>query len=920
MRRHMRPWARSWAMGGMGLLLLLAFGLRLHRLGEPSLWGDEGLSLYRARASWEDLLRGRIVLQGIQPIETIDNHPPLYFAVLKVWVGLAGDREFTLRFPSVFASILMIPVAWVAGRRLREPAAAWAGAILAAASPLYLWYAQEARMYTLLALESGLLLFLLLPSGHGASLGLRRQIAALMTLLAMILTHYTAFLLVPALGLWALAQPRRDLRRMALWLLIPALLFGSMFPFLYQRLTSGPERDYFFVPLEGILTDVLRASAFGTSFPYGDPWSWPLQWLWVGVIGVGVWTLTRRMPEAVALLLAAFFGPLLGLYGLSHLKPLYQNIRHLFLIVPSAYLLASVGLAALARRALWGMLLPSLLLLMGMLFSDYRYFADPYPLKDDWRGALAWVGERAALEDLIILQDLQLTPLAGYYNRSAAPLLLTGRDGEGQEALVRRLEGWPRPIERIWLIVGLSSEDLARPEQVLFHWLGRRGRYLSQEVFPSRNVWVRVLVYDFSSLGCAPSPRTFPTGVGFGAYFRLRGFEVEPSSPFLRARFFWEKGSASSLNLWLGIQLVDEAGTVWAREVQPIWPSYPPERWPEGEPVCQQVRLRLPPGLPPGRYRLRVEAFDLDRRIPADGGPVWESPFFSLEGYTELSSLSPIARSAGGLQLLSAQPEAGPPYFPGLGIPLWLRWRAEASPPEARTMALFWQQGGERRLLFRGQLGPSTFPADRWRAGQVVAQRIWVPLPPDLRGYGQIRLALYDEAGRELPWDTLWPFYRRGYPVLPVSLSSWPVRRKPIPLAREGGACFAETVCLDRYEIQPEGVAPGGIVEVRLAWHVRRRPERPGVVFVHLSRRLDQPPRATGDGPPQGGQRPIVTWEPGEYVEDIHTLRIPEDLPAGRYAIFVGWYSEEGRWAAVDPSGARYRMDAVPLGEIEVRP
>ena len=133
-------------MGGMGLLLLLAFGLRLHRLGEPSLWGDEGLSLYRARASWEDLLRGRIVLQGIQPIETIDNHPPLYFAVLKVWVGLAGDREFTLRFPSVFASILMIPVAWVAGRRLREPAAAWAGAILAAASPLYLWYAQEARM------------------------------------------------------------------------------------------------------------------------------------------------------------------------------------------------------------------------------------------------------------------------------------------------------------------------------------------------------------------------------------------------------------------------------------------------------------------------------------------------------------------------------------------------------------------------------------------------------------------------------------------------------------------------------------------------------------------------------------------------------------------------------------------------------
>jgi len=354
---------------------------------------------------------------------------------MKIWIGLAGDREFALRFPSVFASILMIPVAWAAGRRLREPAAAWAGAILTAASPLYLWYAQEARMYALLALESALLLFLLLPSGRGASLSPRRQIAALMTLLAMILTHYTAFLLVPALGLWALAQPRRDLRRVALGLLIPLLPLGLAVPVLYQRLTSGLDwvyRDYFFVPLNVILTDLLRASAFGL-FPYGDPRSWPLQWLWVGMIGVGIWTLSQRMPGASVLLLGVFFGPPLGLYALSYLKPVYQNIRYLFVSVPSAYLLASVGLAALARRSPWGMFLPGIFLLIGMLFGDYRYFADPYPLKDDWRGALAWVGERAALEDLIILQDLQLTTLAGVLQseRRAAVADRPGRGGAG---------------------------------------------------------------------------------------------------------------------------------------------------------------------------------------------------------------------------------------------------------------------------------------------------------------------------------------------------------------------------------------------------------------------------------------------------------------------------------------------------------
>lgn len=908
-------------MGGMGLLLLLAFGLRLHRLAEPPLWGDEGLSLYRARASWSDLLRGRIVLQGLQPIETIDNHPPLYFAALKAWVALAGDSEFALRFPSVFASILLIPLIWTTGRRLREPTTAWAGAAGMAASSLYLWYAQEARMYTLLALESALLLFLLLPPSRGEPFPTRRLVAVLLTLLAMIWTHYTAILLVPALGLWALTQPRRDLRRLAWGLLIPLLPLGALFPFFSQRLASGPERDYFFVPLEGILTDVLRASAFGTSFPYGDPRSWPLQWLWVGMIGVGIGRLIRHTMGAGSLLLAAFLGPLLGLYGLSHWKPLYQNIRHLFLVTPVVYLWASLGLAALARR------FPRLAvpvggaLLAGMLLSDARYFSDPYPLKDDWRGALTWVSARAAPEDVVVLQDLQLTPLAGYYYRGAAPLVLAGRDGEAHEALVRRLEDWPRPIERVWLITGLSDEALSRPQQVLFHWLGRRGRYLTQEVFPSRNIWVRVLVYDFSSVICAPSPRTLPLDVGFGSYFRLRGFEPESDGSFLRTRFFWEKGTASSLNLWLRIRLVDADGTTWAQEIQPIWPSYPPDRWPEGKPVCQQVRSRLPPGLPPGHYRLRVEAFDLEQGIPADGAPAWESPAFFIEGHTELPApSSPIVRSIGGLQLLSAQPEVNPPYFPGLGVPLRLLWQAEASPPKARTLALFWQQGGERRELFRGELGPSSFPATQWRAGQVVAQRIWVPLPPDLRGYGQLRLALYDEEGRELPWEALWPFHHRSYPLFSISLSSWPIRRQPIPFALRGQGCFADQVCLDRYEIVPTQAAPGQMVEVRLSWRVLRRPERPGVVFVHLSRSPDQPPLASGDAPPQEGRRPVLTWEPGEYVEDIHRLPIPQDLPPGPYKVFIGWYSDLERWPAKDPMGARYPMDAVPLGEIEVRP
>ncbi len=906
------------ALAGLGVLILFAFGLRLYRLGEPSLWSDEGLTLYRAQAPWEELMRGRIVLRSLQAIETIDNHPPLYFATLKAWIALAGDSEFALRFPSVFASILLIPLAWAIGRHLSEPVVAWAGAALSAVSPLYLWYAQEARMYTLLALESAALLLLLLRLYSGEIPEARGVGTLFFILLVMILTHYTAFLLFPILGLWVLGQSRRDVRRLAALIFTFSILAS---PLIYLSINQWIKRSYFvpaFSEIHELFLDILKAAIFGFEAPDWGFLKILFVLIWVFVFLFGILYLYKNKKSIFIFL---FIIPIAEIYIISYISPIYQTVRHLFLIIPLVYFIFCCGIALINKRFSNFSRIILVLITTLMIYGNSRYFLHPYPSRHDWRGALAWVTQNGGPLDIVILQDLALTPIVDYYYNGTSSLFLMGQGMENQEELVRFLERWPRPIERLWLITGLSSEALSRPEQVFFQWISRRGLYLTQKVFPGRNAWIRVLVYDFSSPSCAASSHVITMDIGFGLYFRLRGFELEPASPFMRARFFWEKGTSSSLNLWLGLRLVDETGTIWAYEIQPIWPSYPPDRWPVGQPVCQQVRLRLPPGLPPGHYRLQVEAFDLDRRIPAGGAPTWDSPPFFLEGHTDLPSVPlPVARSMGGLQLLSVQPEAGPPYFPGLGVPLRLLWRAETTPPAARSMALFWQQGATRRLLFRGALGPSFFPSHQWKAGQIIAQPLVVPLPPDLRGYGQIRMVLYDERGEEIPWETMWPFHRQGYPVFTLSLSPWPVRHRPIPLAREGRACFEGWICLDRYEIQPEQAAPGQTVEVRLAWHVRHRPERPGVVFVHLSQQPDQPPLATGDALPQGGQRPILTWEPGEYVEDIHRLPIPEDLPAGRYAIFVGWYSEEGRWRAADPSGARYPLDAVPLGEVEVRP
>ncbi len=75
----------QWSVVGRRLpvaaLLLLAFALRTHRIGEQRVWWDEGWSVWVARFSPLEILRQT----------GHDVHPPLYFELLHVWRALSGD-------------------------------------------------------------------------------------------------------------------------------------------------------------------------------------------------------------------------------------------------------------------------------------------------------------------------------------------------------------------------------------------------------------------------------------------------------------------------------------------------------------------------------------------------------------------------------------------------------------------------------------------------------------------------------------------------------------------------------------------------------------------------------------------------------------------------------------------------------------
>ena len=137
--------------------ILVAFAVRLYRLGAESLWYDETVSVYLSR----------LPLPAMFAHTAGDIHPPGYYALLHAWQALtapslAHGLEFLYAFPSLVFGLLALPLLYALGRRLFGPRTGLAALWLGAFAPFLVWYSQEVRMYTLGAFLGLLCLWALL--------------------------------------------------------------------------------------------------------------------------------------------------------------------------------------------------------------------------------------------------------------------------------------------------------------------------------------------------------------------------------------------------------------------------------------------------------------------------------------------------------------------------------------------------------------------------------------------------------------------------------------------------------------------------------------------------------------------------------------------------------------------------------------
>ena len=79
-----------------------------------------------------------------------EPHPVGSYFLQHAWLQVAGTNEFALRFISVFAGTVAIPLVFHLGKRLRFGApTALTASLLTAVSAYAIWHSQDARMYSL---------------------------------------------------------------------------------------------------------------------------------------------------------------------------------------------------------------------------------------------------------------------------------------------------------------------------------------------------------------------------------------------------------------------------------------------------------------------------------------------------------------------------------------------------------------------------------------------------------------------------------------------------------------------------------------------------------------------------------------------------------------------------------------------------
>jgi mannosyltransferase len=638
--RSCRPWLL------LAAVLIVAAALRFYRIDTQSFWNDEGNSARLAERSVA------LIVEGARG----DIHPPGYYLVLHYWRAVFGPSEAALRGFSALCSVVLAGFTFAVGRRLfqDELTGAAAGALVAV-SPFQVYYAQEARMYALLAMWAmgstwAVLAWWQRRRRAGWFLAAYASMAA-----AGLYTHYAfPFVLIAqnlavALWLWSTRGEEETGHRLLAWggaQIAVVVLYLPWLPTALRQVTSWSPAAAPFQWTEA-LADVWRLLNFGSTIQTVVAVG--------GLVAAAAGLFLSLLPPVdgeeragvgdvyhlrLAMLALLILVPVVLILGLGLYRPAYQK----FLLVAAAPLSILVGRGLVngwriaSGVGVWGdeqtqgmIGYRAIILLIAGLFlfdtgrSLSNLYFDPAYARSDYRAIAHQILANGRPEDAIVLNAPNQWEVFTYYYPDDAHVFPLARQRPLNTGIVEtELQGIIDSHRRIFAVYWGDAES--DPSRFIERWL-------EAHTYKAAESWygeVRLAIYAVPvELADQPATREgvqfLPQGQGGDATIVLDGYtlltpSVQPGD-IVQVALFWHTNTPLNRRYKVFVHLYDENGTLVAQtDSEPGATLRPTDIWQPEEQVIDRYGVLVPKDTRAGSLTLAVGLYpvgDPATRVPA---------------------------------------------------------------------------------------------------------------------------------------------------------------------------------------------------------------------------------------------------------------------------------------------------------------
>lgn len=597
-------------LAGITLVLLVAALMRLYHITQQSLWFDEAFA-------WN------IVIQpDMFPRIAADTHPPLYYLLLRLWVGVMSDTPLALRALSALTSMLTVAFVYRVGceliHRLNTPDRRYRlvpliAALLLALTDAEIDLAQETRNYALYTGLACLSMWLYLRWLRKAPS--RRPppsvdvIAWCLANAALVYTHYQGAFIPGIQGVHALLFLRGRVRMSALGgLLVSGLLLAP-----WLILVTIPQAQ--------------RAIALGTPFAIPSNWATVLHlrreflgqmWsLLLVLLLLGAWALVSRTRGRgvarvgdAALIVGWVVIPVVVLFVGNFYAELLTE-RKLAIVTPAIALLAAFGLVQLRPPATG-------LVLLAMVIYVLVY-VDSYRLKEPWDAVAEDAARYAQAGDLALIEmgngqypmkyywqhtlpagaTISTFPVLGDPTMAPTTDWFTYYDGLLPQQIAETLARRSGPVATAWL--GFWSKETASIARL------EAAGFVRTMTTTHTHLGHALDLYRYDHLP-AQAMAVFENGL------ILRAVEINPAA--LRVDLWWSLSAPLTTEVVTSALLLDANGVLAAQmDSVPFYGQRSVMGWQPGEVIFDPKPLQIVTAqgvLVPGDYTVVVQAYRFD--------------------------------------------------------------------------------------------------------------------------------------------------------------------------------------------------------------------------------------------------------------------------------------------------------------------